>query len=281
MLDVRLFQSIHNNTGMKTCQAYQGCPTCTHSWSEPLNRGCVCDGFRVFLPPGDSGRDQRVQYNGHLYEYKGREDRAVPRGRDDDFVKSVLSIASETNPVLAHKTPALIESWPDFDWFRFLCTVEAMHDFKNFAERFVRLLVGKVSNTGYSSWSKDQMHREQCKKLGIFRELWPENGGPLPWRLTKPQRLMLNERMRNVSWPHYLEPLYFRGCSFWMKPGRMWKARRKYRLVLHILPTQLRDQLPRLRDAFFLFIYCMRRLMGQVSSYEEATTMLGILPGSK
>jgi hypothetical protein len=61
----------------------------------------------------------------------------------------------------------------------------------------------------------------------------------------------------------------------------MWKARRKFRLLLFILPTQLRDQVPALRDALLLFVWSLRRLTGQVCSYDVATRVLGILPGSR
>ena len=182
--------------------------------------------------------------------------------------------------MLGHKYASILCNWPGFDWERVICTPEPMHDFKNTCERWIRLMVGKVVNTGYSSWNKDERHRQQCKLLGVFREVWPENGGALPWRLTKDQRVMLDERMKRVLWPHYVEPLYFKGQSFWQKPGNMWKARRKYRLFLFILPTQIRDQVPRLRDALMLFIWSMRRLMGQHCSFDMATKVLGILPGS-
>ena len=54
----------------------------------------------------------------------------------------------------------------------------------------------------------------------------------------------------------------------------------KYRLLYHILPVQLRDQLPMFRDALVSFAWTMRRLEGQVQSFEEAERM-GILPGSR
>ena len=60
----------------------------------------------------------------------------------------------------------------------------------------------------------------------------------------------------------------------------MWKARRKYRLLFFILPTQLRDQVPRFRNALLLFAWSIRRLVGQVHCFEYATKVLGILPGS-
>ena len=50
-------------------------------------------------------------------------------------------------------------------------------------------------------------------------------------------------------------------------------------LLYFILATQLRDRLPRLRVALFKVIWALRRLDGQVHSYEEAKE-LGILAGS-
>ena len=216
-------------------------------------------------------------------------------------------MATSARPMLGHKIRPLIESWPGFDWERVMCLPEPMHDIKNMCGALLRLLVGKVSNTGYSSWSKDQVHREQCERLGVFQDVWTQNGsGPLPWRLSADNRKMLHQRLKTVSWPHYIDPLYYRDASFWIKPGHMWKARRKYRVLLFLLPTQLRDQVPIVRDALLLFVWAMRRLMGsyelvwesvivrtvcitvtvcvdllagQVYSLERAGT-LGILPGS-
>ena len=153
-------------------------------------------------------------------------------------------------------------------------------DSKNCGDNFVRLLVGKVPRTGYEGWNQDDKHRQHCKTLGIFRELWPENGAPLPWRLTKAQRLLLHGRLSRVLWPHYIDPLFYGGKSFWTKTGHIWKARRKYRMLFYVLATQLRDQVPKFRKALLLFAWSMRRIMGQTHSYKYATR-LGILPGSR
>jgi hypothetical protein len=52
-------------------------------------------------------------------------------------------------------------------------------------------------------------------------------GGSLPWRLTKEEIKILDKRMGRIVWPRYIDCLYYDGCSFWVKPGRMWKTRRK------------------------------------------------------
>ena len=85
--------------------------------------------------------------------------------------------------------------------------------------------------------------------------------------------------MLNVIWPHYSDRIAYRGDSFWTKPNRLWKTRRKILLLYYVLPTQLRDQVPKLREAIFAFVWAMRRLEGQVHSFDTATE-LGLLPGS-
>ena len=92
---------------------------------------------------------------------------------------------------------------------------------------------------------------------------------------------MLDTRTDNIAWAHYIEPLYYEGASFWEKPSRMWKSRRKYRLLLlFVLPVLIRDVVPRLREAIVLLASALKRLDGQVFSYERAKS-LGILPGSR
>lgn len=112
---------------MQTCQAYQSCPVCLHSWSKPLSRGVVCDGHRAFLPAGDAGRQERVVYKGNTYEYKDVCETPKPKYRDDAFVQSVLTICSEKKPVLGHKTAPLPCRFPGFSWLRFLGNQEIMH----------------------------------------------------------------------------------------------------------------------------------------------------------
>ena len=150
-------------------------------------------------------------------------------------------------------------------------------DVKNLCDNFVRLLVGKTKNF---AWSRDGKHRRQCEMLKVFEETWPQNGGALPWRLTREQRKFLDQRTSNIRWIHYVEPLYYRGASFWTNPSRMWKSRRKYRLFLFVLPVLLRDQVPRLREALLLIVTALRKLDGQVHSYEAAKA-LGLMPGMR
>ena len=52
-------------------------------------------------------------------------------------------------------------------------------------------------------------------------------------------------------------------------------------LLQYILLTQLRDMKPAIRKGLEKFIGALRRLDGQVHSYNHATNNLGILPGSR
>ena len=133
----------------------------------------------------------------------------------------------------------------------------------------MKTLVGKFgSGTSYATWNRDPRHRRQAQIRGIFPEIWPGRDGPLPWRLTRTERLLLESRMANVVWPHYMERLYYDGLSVWTAPSRMWKSRRKYRLLYFILVPQLRGLVPAVHNALSMFVWAMRRLEGQVCVLE-------------
>lgn len=66
----------------------------------------------------------------------------------------------------------------------------------------------------------------------------------------------------------------------WSAPNRMWKSRRKFRLLLFILVTQLRGMVAAVHRAILLLVWALRQLDGQVHSFERAK-ILGILPGSR
>ena len=160
---------------------------------------------------------------------------------------------------------------------------DVMHDIKLFVEMLLKVMIGKGIDSGdggWSGWNKDDKHRAESQRRNIFRDVWPDRDRPLPWRLTPEEIKMLDERMGRVTWPHYVDRQYYEGCSFWIKPSRLWKTQRKVVLLYYILATQLRDRLPRLRVALFTIIWALRRLDGQVYSYTEAKDR-NILPGSR
>ena len=185
----------------------------------------------------------RISQGGHEYEYGAVATRSPALFRDVESARRCLAVVEALEmPCGGHKSPPLIARWPGFDWYR-MSPPELMHDSKIFLEMLLKVLVGKVSGSGfYGGWSYDDKHRRESEVLGIFESIWPCNNGALPWRLTAAQRKLLDARMGKLIWPQHIEKLYYNGASFWSKPDRIWKARRKIRLLYFILSTQLRDQ---------------------------------------
>ena len=259
----------HKLLGMGSVTGYDSvCCVCRHQWTAGLTgTQCCFGGYRVFFPPGSRGRQSRVRDGGHTYEYDGVERRPTPALRTGAFARECLAVV-ETIGIKScggHKMPPLIAKWPGFDWYR-MNPPELMHDTKIMVEMLLKVMVGKVVNAGfYNSWSYDEAHRRENEQRGIFPSTWRcNNSGPFPWRLTRDERLLLDRRMGTLIWPERTEKLYYRGASFWTKPNRLWKVRRKITLLYYILPTQLRDHLPALRHALNVFVWAMRRLLVSV-----------------
>ena len=258
----------HNLLGMGAVTGYESaCCVCRHEWTAGLTgTQCCFGGYRAFLPPMSRGRQPRVHAGGHTYEYDGVEARPTPTLRTGAFARKCLAVV-ETIGIEScggHKRPPLIAKWPGFNWYR-MNPPELMHDTKIMAEMVLKVLVGKVTDAGfYSSWSYDERHRRENEQRGIFQSTWLQNDGPLPWRLSREQRLLLDKRMSTLIWPEHTEKLYYSGASFWTKPNRIWKARRKFTLLFFLLSTQLRDHVPALRHAINVFVWAMRRLLVSV-----------------
>ena len=142
--------------GMSSCQSYQGCPVCTHSWTPGAlfsRKACVCDGYRRFLAAHSNARQAKFRYKGHVYEYRSNpkpltltlttivfyvfvnitslaisnvEERAKPKTRDDAFVRAAVGLATKSQPFAGHKTAPLLARWPEFKWWR-INVPEIMH----------------------------------------------------------------------------------------------------------------------------------------------------------
>ena len=117
------------------------------------------------------------------------------------------------------------------------CSVLLCSDSKIVCEMLLKIMIGPglrvvADLQGGWRWNKDSKHRRESQELGIFRDIWPDRNGPLPWRLTREQLRILNKRMQRIVWPHYMDRMYYDGCSFWLKPGRVWKSRRKVIITL-------------------------------------------------
>ena len=268
---------------MQAATSYKGgCCVCEHKWTRALiGTKPICGGYQTFLPLGSRGRRSRVQAGGHTYEYGAEETRPTAPHRSGTSARRHLAVVEALGePSGGHKTTPLPSRWPGFDWGRYT-PPELAHDSKIFLEMFLKCLVGKVSDAGvYSNWSKDSTHRQESQMLNVFEAIWPTNGGDLPWRLKREDRLHLDARMLSLMWPEKVEKMAYNGKSFWTKPDRIWKITRKFHLLFFILPMQLRDKVPAIRYALSIFVWGMRRLLGQVHSFCTAKKM-GILPGSK
>ena len=208
---------------------------CLHSWTAGAaleQTKCVYGGYRRFLPTDSPARAETFRHRGLLYEYGHVERRDPPRQRTNEFVRAAATFAVQRQePFLGHRCLPLTSRWPGFDYLRYnpgelmhgtlayifwsifkLIIILDLSDSKIFVEMLMKIMIGKgPQGTSYANWGNDPKHRKQAKLLNIYEPLWPENGGSLPWRLSKADKDELNLRMRNVVWPHYFERLYYKG----------------------------------------------------------------------
>ena len=102
---------------------------------------------------------------------------------------------------------------------------------------------------------------------------------PLPWRLSEDAINRLDQRVRNIVYPHNTNGCSKEGSSFFKKSGRAWRTAEKIMALLNILPTALRDYVPTVRTALRTLVWGLRLLEGRCLSANEARSM-GVLPGS-
>ena len=243
--------------GMQGHMGYTSCCVCKHCFSAGIGTAKTCnfDGYRRFLKRGSRGRRKRVHYCSHTYEYEDDETRLKPKFRDDTFVRTAVAFVKQRHaPFLGHKGTPMLARWPGFNWYR-MNPPDIMHgtftlyiqaqciltrtlrwhatDCKVVVEMIIKVIVGKWlgvyedNDGGYKSWSRDPKHRREAEATKVFRNVWPDRNGRLPWRLTKEELKVLDKRLGDTVWPHYMDRLHYDGCSFWVKPGRLWKTRRK------------------------------------------------------
>ena len=113
---------------------------------------------------------------------------------------------------------------------------DMMHDIKTVCCMFLKVLVGQGQKKSgmYESWNsqrKDKKHREYCRVHNIFPDVHDVNN-PLPWRLTSAQLDVVDDRVKNMWWPHYMDVLHKDGYSFWKKSCTMWKSRHKLMILM-------------------------------------------------
>ena len=71
-------------------------------------------------------------------------------------------------------------------------------------------------------------------------------------------------------WAHYVDPLCYKGHSFWTNSDRMWKCKHKRFILMVILPTCLTGYIPEVHGAILAIVNALRRLEGQVLCAAEA-----------
>jgi len=265
---------------MQAITAFYPCPHCLHTW-QPGLRGQIYGGYRRFLPRDSPWRKQTFNFMGMLYQYRDEERRLPPDLRNDRNVALMAARGTPATPFLGHKGQHFFSLWEGFDWDGNTC--DKMHDGKLICEMTLKGVVGTRSRQGmYKEWSskkKDALHRADCKAFGIFHEFHSSDDSAPPWRLTKEQVHMCDMRVRSMWWPHYMDPLCFKGHSFWTHSDRMYKCKHKLFALLVIIPTCLHGFIPEVHTALLVITTSMRRLGGQVVCLEEAMRR-GIVPGT-
>lgn len=216
-------------------QAYYPCYRCIHTWQPGRSKVIHDGGFRRFLTEDHSWCAKTFRVGDCQYEFRDMERRQPPVRQT---VNLAVSRARPTRPFLGHTR--------DFHFFGIgwgPTGGEACWIGYTTLNAFVRCVsvgfVVKGSDGFYKSWGmKDAQRREDCRIFGIFPDFVA--GELPPWRLSKPQRKLMDNRVKKMWWTHYSDKLAWQGFSFWMKTDRIWKAKHKILCLLTILPTCLR-----------------------------------------
>ena len=208
--------------------------------------------------------------------FRDVEEREPPAARTDQNARECIAIATKTNPFLGHKGQPFLSLWRGVDWEGSIADI--MHDYKTICEMLLKVLVGKGSYGYYKNWDKDKDHRLDCKVYDTFAEVF-DNDVKLPWRLSQDDVLILDQRVRDMWWPHYMDKLCRNGYSFWRKPDRVSKCIHKAYIFIVLLPSLLTGFVSSVHRALLTLVYGLRLLDGQFVSYKEAT-ILGVEAGS-
>ena len=211
-----------------------------------------------------------------VYWFKDVEQRNEPRIRTIQTLKDCLSVVTATKPFCGHKGLPFRSEWLGFNWCTQSC--DLMHDIKCACEMLLKGVVGKGQHGMYKSWNKDDKHRLECIKYGVFPDV--QHGGLLPWRLTRENLRVVDRRILDMYWPHGTHRLGKNGYSFFIKSCRAWKSRDKMTIFMVLLPTCLRGFVPALHQAILQLVYALRRLEGQVLSFNQAKHV-GVMTGSR
>ena len=211
---------------MQTHTSYYNCPHCHQLNAPGLNTKPVYGGYRKFLPVRHPWRQRIIVEHGYRYMFPDVENGASPTARTTQTAFESVQMATPTRPCRGHKGAPLLSSWRCFSWD--LITCDIMHDVKNVCVMVLRILVGHGEHGMYHSWDarKDQSHREYCRYHNIFPEVH-DDSNPLPWRLSRAAVDIIDARVQNMWFPHYMDVPHRDGFSFWKKSHLMWKSRHK------------------------------------------------------
>jgi len=260
---------------MQSVTAFYPCPHCLHS-AEPGLRGQVFGGFRRYLPIVSPWRQKFFFYKGQKYEFRNVEVRGPAPLRTDESVRMMIGMSRrDRRPFMGHKGEPLLSKWVGVDWESSMC--DKMHDLKCFVEMLLKGLVGRGSHGMYKAWKRDVNHRNDCRAFGIFKDF--QDGENPPWRLSKQAIRLLDMRVRNIWWPHYLERLCRDHHSFWTHSEPMYKSKHKSYILFVLLPTCLHGFVAAVHNAILMIVHALRQLDGYILSISESMAR-EVRPGS-
>ena len=95
---------------------------------------------------------------------------------------------------------------------------------------------------------------------------------PLPWQLSKPALAVVNKRVVQLCYPHYIHMCHVGGDSFFHRAG-CWRTANKLLAFLVILIPVLQGFVKRFREALRRVVHGLRILQGQTCSVNEAAAM--------
>ena len=93
---------------------------------------------------------------------------------------------------------------------------------------------------------------------------------PLPWRLSKEAINTIDERVRNIIYPHGIPGVADGQNSFFKDMGRVWRTADRLVALLAVLPTVLRDYIPPVRAGIRKLIWGLKILEGRCISGVDA-----------
>lgn len=111
---------------------------------------------------------------------------------------------------------------------------------------------------GFKDWTskRDRMHRAECELHNVFSQVWLHHGDVrLPWRLTPEELVVVDKCVRRIVYPQHCETVGTTLKSFWRDTAATWKMSQRLLTLLIIIPTCLRDYVPRLHRVILTLVW--------------------------